>query len=138
MSVTADGKSLVFLKWAGHVTSYVAELADDNSRIHNPRHFPMTEGSDGAVDWTADSSAVFFVSNRLGKFGIYKQALDVETAEPVLTEGYGRDPHITPDGKSIVYLGIGENGLWPARGPEPVMRVSVAGGAVRAPFCGEI
>ena len=80
--------------------------------------------------WPGRQTAIllFFVSNRLGKFGIYKQALDVETAEPVLTEGYGRDPHITPDGKSIVYLGIGENGLWPARGPEPVMRVSVAGG----------
>jgi serine/threonine protein kinase/WD40 repeat protein len=128
LSVTADGKSIVFLKWASHMTSYVAELTEGNSRIHNLRHFPLTEGSDGTVDWTADSSAVFFVSNRLGKYGIYKQALDAETAEPILTEGYGRNPRATPDGKSIVYLGIGDNGPPPARGPEPVMRVSVAGG----------
>jgi Tol biopolymer transport system component len=80
------------------------------------------------VDWTPDGKAVFFVSNRPGKYGIYKQALDLETAEPVLLEGYGRNPRLTPDGKSIVYLGVGENGRWPARGPEPVMRVSVAGG----------
>src|SRR5262249_32816385 len=96
LSVTADGKSIVFLKGESHMTCYVAELAEGNSRIHNPRHFPLTEGSDGTVDWTADSSAVFFVSNRLGKYGIYKQALDAQTAEPVLTEGYGRNPRVTP------------------------------------------
>ena len=129
LSVTADGKSLAFLKWASHMTSYVAALAESNTRIDNPRHFPLTESSDGTVDWTADSSAVFFVSNRLGKYGIYKQALDLETPEPIVTEGYGRNPRVTPDGKSLVYLGIGEKGRWPARGPEPVMRVSVAGGA---------
>ncbi len=128
LSVTADGKNLVFLKSASRMTSYVGELAEANNRIDNPRHFPLTASSDGTVDWTADSSALFFVSNRLGKYGIYKQALDLETAEPVLLEGYGRNPRLTPDGRSIVYFGIGENGKWPARGPEPVMRVSVAGG----------
>jgi hypothetical protein len=128
LSVTADGKSLVFLKSARRITSYVAELAADNTRIDSPRHFPLTAGSDCTVDWTPDGKAVFFVSNRPGKYGIYKQALDLETAEPVLLEGYGRNPRLTPDGKSIVYLGVGENGRWPARGPEPVMRVSVAGG----------
>ena len=129
LSVTADGRSLAFLKWASHMTSYVAELTKDNTRIDNPRQFPLTAGSDGTVDWTPDSGAVFFVSNRLGRYGIYRQALGQETAEPVLTEGYGRNPRVAPDGQNIVYLGIGENGMWPARGPEPVMRVSVAGGA---------
>jgi Tol biopolymer transport system component len=129
LSATADGKNLVFLKSATRMTSYVAELAEDNTRLDNPRHFPLTGSSDGTVDWTADSSAVFFVSNRLGKYAVYKQALDLETPEPVVLEGYGRNPRRTPDGKSIVYLGIGENGRWPARGPEPVMRVAVGGGA---------
>ena len=45
-----------------------------------------------------------------------------------LTEGYGRNPRVTPDGKSIVYLGMGEDGSPPARVPQPVMRVSVTGG----------
>jgi Tol biopolymer transport system component len=129
LSVTADGKTLMFLKWASRMTSYVAELTENDTRIDNARHFPLTASSDGTVDWTADSSAVFFVSNRLGTYGVYKQALDLETAEPVVLEGYGRNPRRTPDGKSLVYLGVGENGRWPARGPEPVMRVSVGGGA---------
>ncbi len=45
-----------------------------------------------------------------------------------MTEGYGRNPRVTPDGKSILYLGLTENGAPPASGPEPVMRVSITGG----------
>jgi len=127
MSVTADGKKLAFLKWAGKETSFLAELAAGGTRILTPRRFPLSESS-GAVGWTPDSKAIFFYSNRLGDGGIYKQALDQDIAEPVLTEGYGRNPRVTPDGKSIVYLGPTTNGAPPARGPEPVMRVSVTGG----------
>ena len=128
MSVTADGKKLAFLKWAGKETSFLAELAAGGTRILKPRHFPLSESSDGAVGWTPDSTAIFFYSNRSGHGGIYRQALDQDVAEPVLTEGYGRNPRVTPDGKNIVYLGPTTNSTLTARGPEPVMRVSVTGG----------
>ena len=128
LSITADGKTLAFLKWVGKQTSFLADLAAGGTHIHNPRHFPLSESSDGATDWTPDSKAIFFVSNRSGHEGVYRQSLDQDIAEPVVTEGYGRNPRVTPDGNSIVYLGIGEKGPWPARGPEPVMRVSVTGG----------
>ena len=59
LSVTADGKSLVFLKWANHMTSYVAELGKNNTRIDNPRHFPLTAGSDGTVEWAARQQRCF-------------------------------------------------------------------------------
>ena len=35
---------------------------------------------------------------------------------------------MSPDGKSVIYFGTGENGPWPIKGPEPIMRVSIAGG----------
>jgi Tol biopolymer transport system component len=127
MSVTADGKKLAFLKGVGKQTSFLAELAG-GTRILTPRHFPLTESSEGVVDWTHDSKAIFFRSDRSGHGGIYRQLLDQDVAEPVVTDGYGRNPRATPDGKSIVYLGIGENGGWQARRPEPVMRVSINGG----------
>ena len=128
MSITADGKKLAFLKWVGTQTSFLAELAAGGTRIFMPRHFPLSENSEGAVGWTSDSKAIFFISGQSGHGGIYRQSLDQDIAEPVVTEGYGRNPRVTPDGKSIVYLGIGANGSWPARGPEPVMRVSINGG----------
>ena len=80
------------------------------------------------MDWTLDSKAIFFISNRSGDLGIYKQSLDQDIAQSVVTKGYGRDARVTPDGKSIVYLGIGEKGRAPAKGPEPVMRVAITGG----------
>ncbi len=127
-SETADGKKLVFRRWVTRTTSFLADLADGGNRILNPKHFPLSESSEGIAGWTLDSKEGFLVSNRSGHYGIYRQPLDQDIAQPVVTEGYGRNPCVTPDGKSILYLGIGENGPWPARGPEPVMRVSINGG----------
>lgn len=128
LSITADGKKLSFLKWAGKLTSVMADLAEDGTRILRQRHFPLNESSEGEGDWTPDSKAILLVSNRSGHFGIYKQSLDQDIAEPIVTEGYGRNPRVTPDGKSILYLGPTENGAPPASGPEPVMRVAITGG----------
>ncbi|MGA8866913.1 MAG: protein kinase, partial [Candidatus Sulfotelmatobacter sp.] len=85
ISVTADGKKLAFLKWAGKETSFLAELAAGGTRILTPRRFPLSESSEGPLGWTPDSKAIFFYSDRSGQGGIYKQALDQDIAEPVLT-----------------------------------------------------
>jgi hypothetical protein len=45
-----------------------------------------------------------------------------------VTEGFGRDARVTPDGKNIIYLGMGENGATPTSAPEPVIRVALSGG----------
>jgi Tol biopolymer transport system component len=127
-SVSADGKQVVFLRWEGHMASRLAELVGGGTGIRNPRHFPLSESSDAVGDWTSDSKAVILVSNRSGHYGLYKQSLDEEMAQPLVPEGYGRDPHVSPDGNSVIYFGIGENGAWPAAAPEPVMRAPVNGG----------
>jgi eukaryotic-like serine/threonine-protein kinase len=133
-SVTADGKQLAFVKSEAHMSSSVAELEPSGKRLLNLRHFPSSESSDAAVDWTADSKAVINVSNRGGVYGIYKQPLDEETAMPLVTEGYGRNPHVTPDGKSILYLGLGDSAKPLEARPQPVMRVPINGGAPRQLF----
>jgi Tol biopolymer transport system component len=128
MTETSDGKKFAFLKSEEKTTLFVGELTEAGSRIVRPRHFPVSESSEAIVDWAPDSRSVFFVSDRSDHFGIYKQSLDQDFAEQILSDGYNRNARLTPDAKSIVYLGIGEKGPWPARGPEPVMRVSVNGG----------
>ena len=133
-SVTRDGKELVFLRWAGHTSSYMADLVAGGNRIVRPKHFPLTESSDAVTDWTPDSKTIILVSNRSGQFGIYKQFLDSDMAEPLVTQGYGRDPRMSPDGKSVVYLGMQENGPLANGIPEPVMRVAIAGGPSRRLF----
>jgi serine/threonine protein kinase len=126
MSATADGKRLAFLRWVGHLTSYMSDLAADDRRLLRLRHFPLSESSDGIADWTPDSKAIILASNRTGKFALYKQALDEDTAEALVTEEYGRNPRATPDGKWVLYLA--RTGAPPASVPEPVMRVSINGG----------
>jgi Tol biopolymer transport system component len=127
-SVTSDAKKLVFRRSAGQMTSYIADLAANGTRILQPKHFPLSESSDAAVDWAPDSKSVLLVSNRSGHYGIYRQFLDKDTAEPIPAEGYERNALMSPDGKSVLYFGTGANGPWPTRGPEPVMRVPITGG----------
>ncbi len=134
LSETSDGKKLAFLKSAGKQTSFLADLAGGGTRIVRPRHFPLSESSEGAVGWTPDSRAILFNSNRSGHTAIYRQSLDQDIAEAVVPEGFGRDARVTPDGKNIVYLGIGENGATPTSAPEPVMRVSITGGPTQRLF----
>jgi eukaryotic-like serine/threonine-protein kinase len=134
MSETSDGKKIAFLKWFPKETSYLADLVAGGTRVLRPRHFPLSESSEAPVGWMPDSKAIFFVSDRSGPLGIYRQSLDQDIAELIVPQGYGRNPHLTPDGESIVYLGVGESGPPPIKGPEPVMRVSITGGASQQLF----
>jgi serine/threonine protein kinase len=131
-SATADGKNMVLRKWVGHLTSYVGDLAAGGSRLLNVRHFPLSETSDGVADWISDSKAIILVSNRTGKFAVYRQALNEDTAEPIVPEGYGRNPRVTPDGKWILYFA--KTGAAPTRAAELVMRVSINGGPAERLF----
>ncbi|MBV8812266.1 MAG: hypothetical protein JO033_26655 [Acidobacteriaceae bacterium] len=63
---------------------YVADL--DRLHITTPRRLTQSEENERPVGWTADSSAVFFLSNRTGPTGIFKQALHQGTAESVVSD----------------------------------------------------
>jgi Tol biopolymer transport system component len=134
LSETSNGKNLAFLKWAGKDTSFVADLTDGGTHIRNHRHFPLSESSDGAGGWTPDSKAILFSSNRSGHTEIYRQFLDHDIAEPVVTKGYGRNPQVTPDGKNLLYLGRTEDGVPITKGPQAVMLVPLIGGTPRRLF----
>lgn len=134
LSATADGTKIAFLKSVGNLTSFVAELTDDGKQTGKFRHFPLSESWEAVTDWLSDGESVIFVSNRSGEFKVYKQPLDQDVAEPLVTSGYGRNPRVMPGDSQLVYLGIGEKGPWPARGPEPVMTVSLGGGPARKLF----
>lgn len=129
-SVTADGKILALLRWAPHLTSYVADLSADGTSILNLRHFPLNESSDGVASWTPDSKTTLVISNRTGSFGLYKQALSSDVAEGplVIPPDVSRNARVTPDGKWILYLGNGTANVQPGGKLEAVMRVPIEGG----------
>ncbi len=133
-SVTADGMRLVFLKHVPRPTSYMGELTADGTRILNLKRFPSSESSIAAVDWTPDGKQLVNVSTRPGDHQLYLQQWDGETQAPLVTEGYGRNPRVTPDGKWVLYFGVGDPGKpWDTRAL-PVMRVSITGGSPESLF----
>ncbi len=134
-SASADGKRLTFRQWAAQHSIYLADLDANGTRISTPRQVTPTKSKNYLSAWTADSKAVVFNSRGNGHWGIYKQFLDNDTAEPVVASlpGYGvyedlRNialPRISPDGKWILYTAREEVGssIW-----TKLMRVSVLGG----------
>jgi eukaryotic-like serine/threonine-protein kinase len=135
MSATADGKRLAFLEWESHPTSYMADLAAGGTQILKPRRFPLSESSGAVADWTPDSKAVVLISNQTGQFEIYKQTLNEDAPKALVSEGYGRNARLTPDGKWVLYFA--KTGVLPATVPEPLMRVPITGGPSQLLFTGK-
>jgi eukaryotic-like serine/threonine-protein kinase len=135
MSATADGKRLAFLEWESHPTSYMADLAAGGTQILRPRRFPLSESSSAVADWTPDSKAVVLISNQTGQFEIYKQTLNEDAPKALVSEGYGHNARLTPDGKWVLYYA--KTGALPATGPEQVMRVPITGGPSQLLFTGK-
>jgi serine/threonine protein kinase/dipeptidyl aminopeptidase/acylaminoacyl peptidase len=113
-SVTADNKRLAFLEWASQFSVYVAELGANGTRISNPRRVTLTRNKTFPAAWTADGKAVVFYNRRGNeRWGIYRQFLDKDTAEPIISSlpGYSmymdpKDlilPRTSPDGALVLY-----------------------------------
>ena len=134
MSVTSDGQRLSFIKWVAHMTSFVGDLKAGGTQMGPPRHFPLSESSDGITGWTPDSKAVFFISNRSGHFAVYRQSLVEEMPELLVPEGYGRNPVLTPDGQNLLFLGLSAHGRSLELDETPVMLVPANGGSARQLF----
>jgi serine/threonine protein kinase len=137
-SATADGKKLTFRRSTVQSSVYVADVQAKGARITTPRRLTLNEGRDFPAAWTADSRAVVFVSNRNGKWQLFQQPLDKDTAEPIATASEDEAeqteagefnptiPRMSPDRRWILYT------IWSrASGSAPsvkLMRVRVAGG----------
>jgi Tol biopolymer transport system component len=105
LSATADGKRLAFRKWSWQGSVYVADLEADGKRITTPRRLTLSESRSYPTGWTANSKAVLFQSNRGGKWGIFMQSLDADSARPLTTgpeDVY--QPTLSPDGAWILYV----------------------------------
>jgi serine/threonine protein kinase len=83
LDATSDGKRLTFQKflWQGNV--YVADLGRNGVLLAAPVRLTLSDSQNSPVEWTADSKAILFNSNRNGQMQIFKQALQSDTAEIV-------------------------------------------------------
>jgi eukaryotic-like serine/threonine-protein kinase len=106
-SATADSKRLAFRRWAwqGHVD--VADLEAGGTRISHLRRLTQTEGRNFPASWTTDSRAVVFGSYRDGQWKIFRQSLNQDAAEPIVSQAmvmWGAQARVSPDGAWILYM----------------------------------
>jgi len=107
LSVTADYKHLAFHKWTIEGAIYVSDLQANGMRITDPVRHVLTEAWNEPSAWTPDSKALIYRSNQGGSWGIYRQALDKDTAEPIvsgLQDPPGVHNVVSPDGAYLLFL----------------------------------
>ncbi len=136
-SATADGKWLVFTKWWTESSVYVANLEAGGTHLIAPHRLTLSDGQEIPTAWTSDSKAVIFESNSNGHLGIFRQALERDTAEPIvgsITESpavVGDEDrtaaHLSPDGAWVLYSVFPKNSL--SSPIAELMRAPITGGS---------
>ena len=130
-NATADGKRLVFSRFNKQADVYVGDLEAGGRRLKAPpRRLTFDERNDWPSAWTPDSKTVLFDSDRSGNWDIYKQALDHNSAEPVVATPQGDfGSQLSPDGAWIVYASVAKpKDLDNPSAAAQVRRVPVSGG----------
>jgi Tol biopolymer transport system component len=127
LSVTADGKRLVFVKAGAQSDVYEGTLL-------NPRQFvkierlTLDERNDWPGAWLPDGSSLLFSSDRNGGWDLFKQGKDKSIAEDFLVgPDEQSEPRLTPDRTSVLYWAYKREGSGVPRLLR-LMRVSLAGG----------
>jgi Tol biopolymer transport system component/DNA-binding winged helix-turn-helix (wHTH) protein len=105
LTMAADGKRLAFLKMRIWYDVYVARLRAGAATIQAPRRLTLDNRGSLLNDWTRDSQAVLFTSDRDGNDEVFRQGVDEGVAEPVvqgpLDDYAGKS---SPDGSWLLYI----------------------------------
>jgi eukaryotic-like serine/threonine-protein kinase len=126
LSASSDGKRLTLLKSKSQAQVYLGELTAGGTTLNPPRRLTNDEAFDWPAAWTPDSKSVLFDSNRNGSWGIFKQEIGQDTAEPVVTGPQDTgEPRLSPDGAWILYVELPKTG---SADPSRLMRIPADGG----------
>jgi DNA-binding winged helix-turn-helix (wHTH) protein/Tol biopolymer transport system component len=126
LSGTADGRRLVVWRTRQPVQVFLSDYDERSRQWNEPRRLILDANENLAYAWTADSRAVFFVSNRNGTWKLFKQAID-ETSPEVLVEGRSlMTARLSADGTQVLYMSFSNPD--DASSPTEVISKPIAGG----------
>jgi len=132
LSASADGKRLALVKQTYQSQVYLGELTAGGMHMNPPRRLTNDEAVDQPYAWTPDSKAVLFSSNRNGTWGLFKQGMNQDTAEPVVTGPQDADkPRLSTDGNWILYVQQHPKTAASPSTPLRLMRIPVGGGVAQ-------
>jgi DNA-binding winged helix-turn-helix (wHTH) protein/Tol biopolymer transport system component len=129
ISASSDANRIAYVKGIPQPDVYVA-TPDPEGNISEPQRLTLDDRQDIPFDWTPDNKAVIFISDRTGRFSVYKQAVD-QTVPEMLVRGEESpvQARLSPDGAQLLYL------VYPnspeSRTMSPLMLVPLAGGTPR-------
>ena len=104
LNITADGRRLQFLKQRVQLDVYVSALGAGGASLQEPRRFTLDNRGSQLIGWTADSQAIFFSSNRNGKWQVFRQGLNRSVPEAVAEHpGDEGNARLSPDRSWILY-----------------------------------
>ena len=106
---------------------YIGELK--GARLDSLKRLTVSDSDDYPTAWMRDSRTVLFSSSRTGRNQIFGQALERDSAEPVIQ---GSDDEqgaeLSPDGAWILYWSSAQAGTSPPTSMR-IMRIPVSGGS---------
>jgi Tol biopolymer transport system component len=128
LSLSQDGKRLIFVKAGFQRDLYVAEL-NNKGGLGPPQRFTLEGRNDLPSAWTPDGQRLFFYSDRTGNWDIFRQGLQERRAQDfVLGPGEQIEPRLSPDASWVLYWDYVEGG-----NEKPalmrLMRTPISGGA---------
>lgn len=110
MDASADGKKILFLRTNIQPAVYVAEIDKKTKTVGWPERLTLDDRKNLPYEWTPDGNSVIYISNREGKFHIYKQAVGQGT--PELLDTGGSEPNIlrlNPGRTMVLYSTLKHN-----------------------------
>ena len=111
MDASADGKKILFMRTNIQPAVYIANIDKKSKTVGWPQRLTLDDRRNLPYEWTPDGSSVLFLSNREGKFHIYKQAVGQGT--PELLDTGGNEPNIlrlNPDRTKVLYTTLKAHG----------------------------
>jgi serine/threonine protein kinase len=124
LSVDAKASRLCFLKCRSESDIYLGDIQTHGRKLASLRQFTREEANSLPFAWTPDSTAVLSISDRDGRYRVYKQGIDNNTAELTThTPGYEWGPLVSPDGQWLLYWNVP-----PGVPSMRLMRMPLAGG----------
>ncbi len=130
LSTAKSGTSLWLAKTQIQTDVYVGALGARGATLEEVRRFTLDERDDVPDEWTADSSAILFSSNRTGTFNEYKQELHAQSPDHWLgnLETEVSSAARTPDNAWYLYFESPKQAA-NAQTVGKIMRTPVGGGA---------
>jgi WD40 repeat protein len=126
MSLSSDGLRLAFFRNNTGAQSAIAEFEASRRKWKTPRLLTLEANNNAAEAWMPDSRTVLFVSNRNGRWTLFKQAMDETTPEVLVEQRCIALPRLSADASQVLY----QLRTCPVKFSDPVslMRLPIAGG----------